>query len=187
MVSRTKRGLDFMARYRIKGFSTPNLELATAWQTVLREHGRETDLGADLLFSMAGHLADSVASALKETRPYREEVLKRHAAEGFPRGLTDEQVAMLANPATAAKIDVDLDRTASALYGPPDEIIEKLLAIQERYPGLEEINFDPSEATPLSTILQQLEWFGEAVIKPFKALTGQSEDRSLEIAVPTTE
>ena len=54
------------------------------------------------------------------------------------------------------------------LCGPPDLIIEKLMAIQERYPGLEQIDVSCANSTPQSMMLEQLERFGEEVMPAFK-------------------
>jgi alkanesulfonate monooxygenase SsuD/methylene tetrahydromethanopterin reductase-like flavin-dependent oxidoreductase (luciferase family) len=169
MVSRTPRGLDFMAKHGIKGFAGPNPALATAWQETLARHGRQTELGGDLLFSMGGFIADTPEQAFRQTRVWREEVLKRHAAEGFPRRLTPEQVAILSDPSTAPSIDVNLDeRGSGALYGPPELMVERLLEVQEQYPGVEEVNFGPGECAPLAVFLEQLELFGREVIPAFR-------------------
>ena len=48
-------------------------------------------------------------------------------------------------------------------------IIEKLLAIQERYPGLEEVNVGPpSGGVSQGVFLEQLEWFAKDVMPAFK-------------------
>jgi len=47
---------------------------------------------------------------------------------------------------------------------------EKLMAIQEKYPGLEQINVGcTTMGTPLQATLEQLEWFGAEVMPVFKA------------------
>ena len=54
------------------------------------------------------------------------------------------------------------------LCGPPELIIEKLMAVQEKYPGLEEVNVAcTSMGTPERVTLEQLEWFGTEVMPAF--------------------
>ena len=61
-------------------------------------------------------------------------------------------------------------KAGSWLCGPPELIIEKLMAIQETYPGLEQINVGcTTMGTPLQETLEQLEWFGTEVMPVFKA------------------
>ena len=52
--------------------------------------------------------------------------------------------------------------------GPPEVIIEKIQAIQERYPGLEEINIGSVIGTPQRVICKQLELFATEVMPAFK-------------------
>ena len=59
--------------------------------------------------------------------------------------------------------------SGSWLCGPPDLIAEKLLRIQEMYPGLEEVNMGNVVGTPQSVILEQLDWFARDVMPNFKA------------------
>jgi hypothetical protein len=93
---------------------------------------------------------------------------------GFVRGLTEEQIVALGEPARARHAELPVIEEAvkagSWLCGPPELIIEKLMAVQEKYPGLEEINVGcTTMGTPLSVTLEQLEWFGKEVMPVFKA------------------
>lgn len=55
----------------------------------------------------------------------------------------------------------------SWLCGPPELIIEKIQAIQDRYPGLEQINVGSVIGTPKAVILEQLELFASEVMPTF--------------------
>jgi hypothetical protein len=54
------------------------------------------------------------------------------------------------------------------LVGPPERIIEKLQEVQERYPGLEEVNVGSVIGTPQRVICEQLETFAAEVMPAFK-------------------
>lgn len=92
---------------------------------------------------------------------------------GFVRGLTDEQVSALGDPARAPFAGLPTIEQAvesgSWLCGPPDLIAEKLIRMQEMYPGLEEVNMGNVIGTPQNVILEQLDWFARDVMPNFKA------------------
>ena len=80
---------------------------------------------------------------------------------GFVRGLTAEQIAAIGRPEAARQANLPTLREAikagSWLCGPPELIIEKLPAIQEKYPGLEQVNVGQAVGTPQRVILEQLD------------------------------
>ena len=55
------------------------------------------------------------------------------------------------------------------LVGPPERIIEQIQEIQDRYPGLEEINVGQVIGTPQAVICDQLERFSAEVMPTFTA------------------
>jgi hypothetical protein len=54
------------------------------------------------------------------------------------------------------------------LCGPPEQVIEQLKGVEERYPGLSQINVGQPVGTPQTVILEQLQWFAEDVMPAFK-------------------
>ena len=50
-----------------------------------------------------------------------------------------------------------------------DLIAARLTAVQERYPGLEQVNVGSVIGTPEAVVLEQLRWFGEEVMPRFRA------------------
>ena len=79
---------------------------------------------------------------------------------------------MLADPrrARSAGLPTIEEGVASGSWfvGPPERIIEQIQEVQERYPGLEEINIGVTNmGMPTQATLDQLEWFGEAVLPKF--------------------
>jgi alkanesulfonate monooxygenase SsuD/methylene tetrahydromethanopterin reductase-like flavin-dependent oxidoreductase (luciferase family) len=181
IVSASQRALDFMARYGIKGMigggAAPggaSDEVVKRWQETLARHGKETELGGDLIVSFSVQLADSEQKAIDEARAWVEERIKMFGPLGFVPGLTPEQLEALADPRRARGAGLptieDGVRSGSWFCGPPDAVTEKLLQIQDRYPGLEEINIGVTNmGMPLKATLEQLEWFGQEVLPRFNA------------------
>jgi alkanesulfonate monooxygenase SsuD/methylene tetrahydromethanopterin reductase-like flavin-dependent oxidoreductase (luciferase family) len=182
IVSASQRALDFMAKYGIKGIigggaaaGGANERVVMAWRDTLARLGRETALGGDLIISYSVHLAATEQQAIAEVRQYFEENMKMFGPLGFVRGLTEDQLVALGDPARARHAGLlptieEAVQAGSWLCGPPDLIIEKLMAIQEKYPGLEQINVGcTTMGTPLQETLEQLEWFGTEVMPVFKA------------------
>ena len=184
VVSATQRGLDFMAKHSIKGIigggaaaGGATAKVMHAWQDALRRVGRETELGADLIVGFTYHVAETEEKAIEEARPFFEENMKMFAPLGFVRGLTDGQIEAIADPKRARSANLPtLEQAIEAgswLCGPPELIIEKLQDVQDRYPGLEEVNVGSVIGTPQSVILEQLEIFAREVMPAF-----QSQDRA---------
>jgi alkanesulfonate monooxygenase SsuD/methylene tetrahydromethanopterin reductase-like flavin-dependent oxidoreductase (luciferase family) len=179
IVSASPRGLDFMARHGMKGVvgggaasggAAPRT--VAAWREALARHGREGPLGTDLIIGLSFHIADTEERAIKEATPFFEENMKMFAPLGFVAGLSDEQVSAIADPARVRRTALPTLRDAIAagswLVGPPERIREKLLALQERYPGLTRVNVGQVVGTPQRVILEQLEWFASEVMPAFK-------------------
>ncbi len=142
------------------------------WREALARAGRETELGEDLVIGFSMHIAETREKAEKEAARYFEENMKMFAPLGFVRDLTDDQVRATADPARAPLAGLptiqDGVEAGSWLCGPPEDIIERLMALQDRYPGLEYVNVGSVVGTPQSVILEQLEWFGKDVMPAFK-------------------
>ena len=181
IVSGSERALDFMAKHGMKGMIGGGAasggaaeRVMRAWREALARAGRETELGADLIIGYSFRLADTEEKAIREAERYYEEDLKFFAPLGFARGLTEEQIAVLDKPDKARLAGLptlrDGVKAGSWICGPPELVTEKLMALQNRYPGLEEINVGcTTMGTPLSETLEQLEWFGKEVMPAFKS------------------
>ncbi|MDA0733230.1 MAG: LLM class flavin-dependent oxidoreductase [Chloroflexi bacterium] len=181
IVSASPRALDFMAKYGIKGMigggaaaGGASDEVVKRWQEALAKHGKETQLGGDLIVGFSVQLADTEQKAIDEARVWGEERIKMFGPLGFVPGLTAEQLEALGDPKRARGAGLptieDGVRSGSWFCGPPDAVTEKLMAIQDRYPGLEEINIGVTNmGMPLKATLEQLEWFGRDVLPKFTA------------------
>src|SRR4029453_14234520 len=134
-----------------------------AWQQAQARHGRETLLGADLVIGLMFHIADSEEQAIREATPFYEEWMKMFAPLGFVPGLSDEQIAAIADPARARPVELPTLREAVAKGGfmaaPPERMGERLLELQERYPGLEQVHVGQVVGTSERVILEQLDRF----------------------------
>jgi alkanesulfonate monooxygenase SsuD/methylene tetrahydromethanopterin reductase-like flavin-dependent oxidoreductase (luciferase family) len=171
--------MDFMAKYGIKGIigggAAPGGatdQVVHAYRDALARHGRDTELGTDLIIGHSFHIAETEQKAIEEARPYFEENMKMFGPLGFVRGLTEAQISALGDPRRARSAGLPtLEQAVAAgswLVGPPEMIIEKIQALQERYPGLEEINVGAVIGTPQRVICEQLELFATEVMPTFK-------------------
>ena len=179
VVSASERGLRFMAKHGIKGIigggAAPGgaqQSVVEAWQKIEAEHGRETELGGNLIISFSVYLAESTDQGIREARSFFEENMKMFAPLGFVRGLTDDQIEALGDPDRAYTANLPtLEQGVeggSWLIGTPEQVTEQLMGIQKQYPGLEEINVGMPVGTPQSVIIEQLEQFAEEVMPAFK-------------------
>jgi alkanesulfonate monooxygenase SsuD/methylene tetrahydromethanopterin reductase-like flavin-dependent oxidoreductase (luciferase family) len=179
IVSASQRGLDFMARHGINGVIGGGAagggaasKTVIAWQEALARQGRQTELGANLVVGIMFHIAETEEQAIREARPYFQEWMKMFAPLGFVPGLSDEQIRALADPRVAPTVKLPtLEEAveAGAWYvGPPQRLIERLGALQERYPGLEEIHVGQVVGTDERVILEQLDRFATDVMPAFK-------------------
>ena len=180
VVSASQRAMDFMVKYGIKGMIGGGAAaggatdgVVQAWQETLAQAGRETELGGDLIIGLSIHLADTEEQGIAEATLFAEENMKMFGPLGFVRGLTEEQIVALGDPSRARQAGLptiqDGVRVGSWLCGPPELVAEKIAGIQDRYPGLTQINVGSVVGTPQKVILEQLEWFGKEVMPQFKA------------------
>ncbi|HIM36468.1 MAG TPA: LLM class flavin-dependent oxidoreductase [Dehalococcoidia bacterium] len=180
IVSAGQRAMDFMAKHRIKGIigggavtGGASEEVVTRWRDTLIAHGQEAELGTDLTVGIVTYICDSEAQGIKECKKYFEEDMKMFAPLGFFRGMTDQQLSDLADPKRAPSAGLpiidDAVKAGSWLCGPPELITERLMELQDKYPGLERVHVGCTRmGTPLEVILEQLERFGTEVMPKFK-------------------
>ena len=180
IVSAGQRAMDFMAKHGIKGVigggavtGGASEEVVTRWRDTLAAHGRETELGTDLTIGVVTYIADTEAQGIKECKKYFEEDMKMFAPLGFFRGMSDKQLSDLADPRRAPFSDLptieDTVKAGAWVCGPPELIIERLMELQDKYPGLERVHVGCTRmGTPLEVMLEQLERFGTEVMPAFK-------------------
>jgi alkanesulfonate monooxygenase SsuD/methylene tetrahydromethanopterin reductase-like flavin-dependent oxidoreductase (luciferase family) len=179
VVSASQRAMDFMAKHHIKGIIGGGAAAGGAaepvirrWQETLAKHGRETELGTDLAIGYTFHIAETEEKAIREVRTFFEENMKMFAPLGFVGGLSEDQISAIADPRRARSAGLptmeDGVKAGAWLCGPPELVTEKLMAIQDRYPGLESVNVGSTVGTPQNVMLEQLEAFGRDVVPKFK-------------------
>ena len=180
VVSASKRAMEFMAKHNMKGIMGGGAAAGGAaesvmrqWQETQAEHGRETELGEGLAVGFTIHIAETEEKAVREARSFFEENMKMFAPLGFVRGLSEDQIRAVEDPRRARSAGLptleDGIKAGSWLCGPPELVTEKLEAVQDTYPGLNQINVGSVIGTPQSVILEQLEAFGRDVMPKFKA------------------
>jgi alkanesulfonate monooxygenase SsuD/methylene tetrahydromethanopterin reductase-like flavin-dependent oxidoreductase (luciferase family) len=183
VVSGSQRQLDFMVKHGIKGMVGGGAasggvtdRVMEAWRDAHARAGREITLGTDLTLGYTVHIADTEKKAIEEARAYFEEDMKMFGPLGVGRNLSNEQIAALTDPRKARSgVLPTLEMAVEGggwLCGPPELITEKIMEIQERYPGLEAMNIGSVIGVPEKVILEQLEWFGKEVMPKF---TGKVE------------
>jgi alkanesulfonate monooxygenase SsuD/methylene tetrahydromethanopterin reductase-like flavin-dependent oxidoreductase (luciferase family) len=175
IVSASSRGLDFMVSHGIKGVvgggAASTLlagSVVQAWRDTLSRHGRETELGADLVIGLTCYIADSEEEAYEASCPLLEEYQKMFAPLGFVRPITEEQIELVADPATARQAGLQNPREQGWVLGPPEQLVQRLMELEQQFPGLEEVMIGQPVGTPRRILLEQLELVGREVIPAFR-------------------
>jgi alkanesulfonate monooxygenase SsuD/methylene tetrahydromethanopterin reductase-like flavin-dependent oxidoreductase (luciferase family) len=176
----TERALDFMAKYGIKGVIGGGVAEGGAMDGTMEDYraalvraGRkDAKLGEDLNVGFHFFLAETVEKGIEFASKMYEENVKMFGPLRLHRGMTEDQMAVMADPSKAPNAGLpslqDAVKNGAVLCGPPERIIEQLNALQERYPGLERVGMSHPVGTPQSVILEQLEWLAKDVMPAFK-------------------
>jgi alkanesulfonate monooxygenase SsuD/methylene tetrahydromethanopterin reductase-like flavin-dependent oxidoreductase (luciferase family) len=177
--SATPRGLDFMAKHGIKGIIGGGVAEGGAMHNViegyreaLRRVGRDAQLGEDLSFGFHFYLARTQEEGIKAAAKHYEENLKMFGPLRLVRALSEAQIEAMADPRQAPFAGLptleEAVKKGAFLCGPPELIIEQLMRLEERYPGLNRISVSHPVSTPEAVMLEQWEWFAADVIPAFK-------------------
>jgi alkanesulfonate monooxygenase SsuD/methylene tetrahydromethanopterin reductase-like flavin-dependent oxidoreductase (luciferase family) len=175
IVSGSARGLDFMARHRIKGvISATAEELVERWvgdyRETARRHGRALQLGEDLILGFRMCIDDTAARAIDRARPYFEEHAKVMAPLGMLRYSEEHARAVAARQPqspTSATLENGV-RNRSWLCGPPGDIVAYLKEVERRYPGLDHVMIGWAIGTPRDLMVEQLTRFAREVMPAFR-------------------
>ena len=176
--SATPRGLNFMAKYGIKGIIGGGVAEGGAMQRVIESYrdanaraGRDLELGENLCIGFHFYIADTQEEAVAVAAKFYEENLKMFGPLRLVRDLSDEQIDAMSDPSRAPTADLPriegAVRAGGFLAGPPDLIIEQLHNIEEAYPGMERVSVSQPVGTPQSVIIEQMEQFAEEVMPAF--------------------
>ena len=178
IVSGSERGLDFMVKHGVKGLvgggaaagGAPS-PVVEAWRDALARGGRETELGTDMIVGVSVHIASTEKKAMEQASTYFQENMKMFGPLKMVRGLNESDVEALSDPQLAPTANLPTIEAAVAagqwMCGPPELIVEKLMALQDLYPGLEFVNAGSVIGTPQSVIVDQLEQFASEVMPHF--------------------
>ena len=176
--SATPRGLDFMAKHGINGIIGGGVAEGGAMRAVMeayrdarRRAGRDAELGEGLCVGFHFQLADSQEAAIKVAAPFFEENLKMFGPLRLVRSLSDAQIDAMADPRRAPTAGLptieEAVKRGAYLCGPPAQIIDTLMRLEQEYPGLERISVSHPMGAPESLMLEQLQWFAEEVMPAF--------------------
>jgi alkanesulfonate monooxygenase SsuD/methylene tetrahydromethanopterin reductase-like flavin-dependent oxidoreductase (luciferase family) len=177
VVSASARGLDFMIKHGIKGAvgggaATLQQGPITAYRDAAARAGQDLKLGQNLMLGIFFHLADTKEKAVAALRPLYEEHAKMFAPLGFLPGATPAQVAAIGKRGGWAEAGVptleDYMKTGAWFAGTPEDLVAYLKDLENRYPGMEDINLSTPMGTPEAIMLDQFRWASEAVMPAFR-------------------
>ena len=173
------RAFDFMARHGIQGILGGGSseggamhQMLLDWQATHAKRGIKLELGERLSIGYHFMIAESRDKAMQMAAPYYEENLKMFGELRLVKAFTDEQIETMRDPKQApfAKLPRIEDAEASGgfMCGPAGLIIEKLKAIEKKYPGLDRVNMSMPVGTPLALWIEQHERLAREVMPAFK-------------------
>ena len=164
-----------MITHSIKGVVSATAEqFADRWfrdyQAVARAHGRELQLGQDLILGFRMSIDDTQELAVRKARPFFEEHAKFMGPLGMLR-YSEEHVKAVAErraqSPTAATIENGV-QNRTWLCGPAEEFIGYLKEVEQRYPGLEHVMVSCPLGTPKKIMKENLTRFAREVMPAFK-------------------
>ena len=142
------------------------------WTETVNRHGHNVEPGGRLVIGLPTFIADSEQEAIEQGRKYLEEDMKIFAPLGFFRALSETQSEALGDPRRARGAGLptmeDIVSQQAWLVGTAEQVTEKILAIQDRYSGLEHMHVGCNRmGAPLEVMLEQLQRFGGDVMPHF--------------------
>ncbi|PYO01970.1 MAG: hypothetical protein DMD91_05695 [Candidatus Rokuibacteriota bacterium] len=175
IVSGSARSLDFMARHAIKGVISATAEsVVQRWfgeyQAAARRHGRELQLGEDLILGFRMCIDETVERAIARARPYFEEHAKFMAPLGMLR-YSEELVTAVAARQAQSPSAATLENGVSNrtwLCGPSRDLVAYLKDVERRYPGLDHVMIGWALGTPRDLMIEQLTRFSREVMPAFR-------------------
>ena len=184
MVSASQQAMDFMAKHGIQAIigggavtGGPSDDVIQRWTETLVKHDyKDVQLGSRLVLGLPTFIADTEKEAIEQSRKYLEEDMKMFAPLGFFRSFTPEMIETLGDPSRAPSAGFPSmeDAIASGAWvcGPPEKITERVMEIQDKYPGLEYMHVGMGrQGVPLEVMIEQLERFGKEVMPKFNVKT----------------
>jgi alkanesulfonate monooxygenase SsuD/methylene tetrahydromethanopterin reductase-like flavin-dependent oxidoreductase (luciferase family) len=168
------KSIETMAKHGLKAMVTLNGEkilddVIRAYQAACARHGKQKQLGEDMVWGAGVFLADSVNEAIKRLEPAHDERFKWFAPFGFVR-YADEQGRTWGSPGAPAQTPRLSDGIAQKawLCGTPKEVIEHIKSVEAKYPGLQQFMIHWAEGLGPKEFKEQLRWFAKDVMPAFK-------------------
>ena len=176
LVSGSRRGIEFMVKHGIKGVISGTAEklrdqIIHLYRDTAASAGQELALGENISLGFRFYIAETKEKAMKEARPYFEESVKFAAPLGMLR-YSDEQLEAIGRPtgqhlARPPVIDDGVE-TKVWLCGPPEDFIDYLKVMQEKYPGVEHVVVSNVMGMPREVYKEQLTLFANEVMPAFR-------------------
>jgi alkanesulfonate monooxygenase SsuD/methylene tetrahydromethanopterin reductase-like flavin-dependent oxidoreductase (luciferase family) len=165
--------IDMMARYGLKAMVTLNGEkilddVVRDFHAACIRHGRQIELGADMIWGAGVYLADTQEEAIRKVEPSHDERYKWFAPFGFVR-YADEQGRTWGTPGAPARVPSLRDGVEQKAWfcGPPSQVIDGIKSIEAKYPGLEHFMMHWAEGLSPREFKEQLRWFARDVMPAF--------------------
>jgi alkanesulfonate monooxygenase SsuD/methylene tetrahydromethanopterin reductase-like flavin-dependent oxidoreductase (luciferase family) len=182
----TMRAMEFMAKYGIQGMvgggsaeGGAMRKVVMAWQEAHANLGKSIALGERLCFGFHFYLAKSREEGIRKAAKYYEENMKMFGELRLVRALTEEQIAIMRDPARAPGAELprieDAVNAGGFLCGSPAQVVEHLKALETTYPALDRVSVSLSVGVPESESLEQLQWFAEEVMPAFQRVPEPAE------------
>ena len=166
--------IELMAQYGLKAMVTLNGEkilddVLRAYHAACLKHGRNKQLGEDVIWGAGLYLADSCEEAMRRLEPAHDERFKWFAPFGFVR-YADEHGRVWGSPGAPARTPSLQDGVAQKAWfcGTPAEVIEGIKSVASKYPGLENFMIHWAEGLPPKEFKEQLRWFAKDVMPALK-------------------
>jgi alkanesulfonate monooxygenase SsuD/methylene tetrahydromethanopterin reductase-like flavin-dependent oxidoreductase (luciferase family) len=166
--------IDMMAQYGLKAMVTLNGEkilddVVRAYHAACLKHGRNKQLGEDMIWGAGVYLDSSREMAMKKLEPAHDERFKWFAPFGFVR-YADEQGRTWGSPGAPTTVPKLSDGVKQKAWfcGPPAEVIDGIKSIEAKYPGLENFMIHWAEGLSPKEFKDQLRWFAKDVMPAFK-------------------
>ena len=167
------RTIDLMAERGLKAMVTLNGEkilddVVQAFHQACHRHGRDVQLGEDMVWGAGIYLADSQEEAIRRLEPAHDERFKWFAPFGFVR-YADENGRTWGTPGAPVGIPTLREGVKQKAWfcGRPDEVIDGIKSIEARYPGLEDFMIHWAEGLSPAEFTEQLRRFARDVMPAF--------------------
>ena len=177
IVSGNPRGMDFMAKHQINGMMLGTAtEFVDRWVHAYQEanarRGRDLALGEKMALGLWAYIDDNREKAEKNLEPLFEEHVKFAAPLGMLR-YNQEQMRATGPGGVATHIAAgsnfrEVIDNRAWFAGSPEDTIDYLKEIEEKYPGLEQVIIAFPMGESKAQFTQQIKRFAREVMPAFR-------------------